>query len=188
MTIEGRSPTMRHVTRNHRVALVWLFDRINLEPKIQIKYIDTKNQVADILTKGNFTRDEWNHFLRLFNNMSFSMFSCSHFSDFFPTIRFESRASCQKRVRRRLRTKALRWRKRDHAWWRAIRGVRKSLHKVLDFWSIQGMPIKRKVERASRKLVRPDSRSEVGYSQASRQEKVPIVSRKLAREDQLKTE
>ena len=58
MIIKGRSPTMRHVSRTHRVALDWLFDRINLDPKIQIKYIDTKNQLADILTKGNFTRDE----------------------------------------------------------------------------------------------------------------------------------
>ena len=33
---------MRHVSRTHRVALDWLFDRINLDPKIQIKYIDTK--------------------------------------------------------------------------------------------------------------------------------------------------
>ena len=41
---------MRHVSRTHRVALDWLFDRINLDPKIQIKYIDTKNQPADILT------------------------------------------------------------------------------------------------------------------------------------------
>ena len=61
MIIKGRSPTMRHVSRTHRVALDWLFDRINLDPKIQIKYIDTKNQLADSLTKGNFTRDEWNH-------------------------------------------------------------------------------------------------------------------------------
>ena len=52
MIIKGRSPTMRHVSRTHRVALDWLFDRINLDPKIQIKYIDTKNQLADILTKG----------------------------------------------------------------------------------------------------------------------------------------
>ena len=51
MTIKGRSPTMRHVSRTHRVALGWLFDRINLDPKIQIKYIDTKNLLADILTK-----------------------------------------------------------------------------------------------------------------------------------------
>ena len=54
MIMKGRSPTMRHVSRAHRVALDWLLDRINLDPKIQIKYIDTKNQLADILTKGEF--------------------------------------------------------------------------------------------------------------------------------------
>ena len=58
---------MRHVSRTHRVALDWLFNRINLDPKIQIKYIDTQNQLADILTEGNFTCDEWNHLLILFN-------------------------------------------------------------------------------------------------------------------------
>ena len=63
---------MRHVSKTHRVALDWLFDRIDLDPKIQIKYIDTKNQLADILTKGNFTRDEWNHLLCLFNISHFS--------------------------------------------------------------------------------------------------------------------
>ena len=72
MIMKGRSPTMRHVSRTHRVALDWLFDRINLDPKIQIKYIDTKNQLADILTKGSFTRDEWNHLLTLFNISHFS--------------------------------------------------------------------------------------------------------------------
>ena len=49
----------------------------NLDPKIQIKYIDTKNQLADILTKGNFTRDEWNHLLTLFNISHFSSTSCT---------------------------------------------------------------------------------------------------------------
>ena len=63
MIIKGRSPTMRHVSRTHRTALNWLFDRINSDPKIQIRYIDTKNQLADILSKGNFTRDEWNNLL-----------------------------------------------------------------------------------------------------------------------------
>ena len=67
---------MRHVSRTHRVALDWLFDRINLDPRIQIKYIDTKNQLADILTMGNFTRDEWNHLLTLFNISHFSSTSC----------------------------------------------------------------------------------------------------------------
>ena len=77
MIIKGRSPTMRHVSRTNRVALDWLFDRINLNSKIQIKYIDTKNQFADILTKGNFTRDEWNHLLCLFNISHFSSTVCS---------------------------------------------------------------------------------------------------------------
>ena len=77
MIIKGRSPTMSHVSRNHRVALDWLFDRINLDSKIQIKYIDTKNQLADILTKGNFTRDEWNHLLNLFNISHFSSTACT---------------------------------------------------------------------------------------------------------------
>ena len=72
MIIKGRSPTMRHVSRTHRVALDWLFDRNNLDPKIQIKCIDTKNQLADIPTKGNFTHDEWNHVLCLFNISHFS--------------------------------------------------------------------------------------------------------------------
>ena len=77
MIIKGRSPAMRHVSRTHRVALDWLFDRINLDSKIQIKYIDTKNQLADILTKGNFTRDEWNHLLNLLNISHFSSTVCS---------------------------------------------------------------------------------------------------------------
>ena len=67
---------MRHFSRTHRVALDWLFDRINLDPKIQIKYFDTKNQLADILTKGNFTRDEWNHLWYLFNISHFSSTNC----------------------------------------------------------------------------------------------------------------
>ena len=32
MSTKGRSPTMRRVSRTHRVALDWLFDRINLDP------------------------------------------------------------------------------------------------------------------------------------------------------------
>ena len=68
---------MRHVSRTHRVAIDWLLDRINLDPKIQVKYIDTKNQLADMLTKGNFTRDEWNPLLCLFNIIHFSSTVCS---------------------------------------------------------------------------------------------------------------
>ena len=73
MIIKARIPTMRHVSRTHRVALDWLFDRINLDPKIQIRYIDTKHQLADVLTKGNFTRDEWNNHLHLFQHLPFQL-------------------------------------------------------------------------------------------------------------------
>ena len=54
MIIKGRSPTMRHVSGARGVALDWLFDRINLDPKIQIKYIDTKNKLADIFNQRKF--------------------------------------------------------------------------------------------------------------------------------------
>ena len=77
MIIKGRSPTMRHVSRTHRVALDWLFDRINLDPKSTSSTSTPKNQLADILTKGNFTRDEWNHLLCLFNISHFSSTVCS---------------------------------------------------------------------------------------------------------------
>ena len=65
MIIKGRSPTMRHASRTHRVALDWLFDRINSDPKIQIKTVDTNNQIADSLFKVSFTHDEWCNLLCL---------------------------------------------------------------------------------------------------------------------------
>ena len=68
---------MRHVSRTHRVASDWLFDRINLDPKIQFRYIDSKHQLAYILTKGNFTRDAWNNLLHLFNISHFSSLCCA---------------------------------------------------------------------------------------------------------------
>ena len=78
MIIKGRSATVRHVSRTHRVALDWLFDRINLDPKNSNSiFIDTKNQLADTSTKGNFTRDEWNHLVCLFIISHFSSAECS---------------------------------------------------------------------------------------------------------------
>ena len=93
MIIKGRSSTMRHVSRTHRVALDWLFDRINLDPKIQIKYIDTTNQLADMLTEGNFTRDEWNNLPRLINISHFSSLCCAENS---------SLTSCPKTMAKRM--------------------------------------------------------------------------------------
>ena len=67
MICKGRSPNLRHDSRTHRVALDWLLDGINLDPKIRIWCVVSKNQFADTLTKGHFTRDEWNHLLCVFN-------------------------------------------------------------------------------------------------------------------------
>ena len=103
MIIKGRSPTMRHVSRTHRVALDRLFDS-NMNPKIQIKYVDTKNQLVDLLpTKGSITRDEWWHLRRLFNIMNFSMFSRSNF------LQFKSRTPCPRELRKEGQEKSLWW-------------------------------------------------------------------------------
>ena len=76
MITKSRSPTMWHVSRTHRAALDWLFDKIHLDPKIQIRF-DTKHQLADMLTKGNFKRDEWNNLIHLFNISHFSSTCCT---------------------------------------------------------------------------------------------------------------
>ena len=46
-------------------------------PKSKSNTLTPKTQLADILTKGNFTRDEWNHLLCLFNISHFSSTVCS---------------------------------------------------------------------------------------------------------------
>ena len=51
---KGRSPTMRHLSRAHRVALDWLFNRVNLDSKIQFRYIDAGHQLADIFDQRYF--------------------------------------------------------------------------------------------------------------------------------------
>ena len=45
--------------------------------KVRFDTFDTKHQLADNLTKGNFTRYEWNHLLCLFNISHFSSTSCA---------------------------------------------------------------------------------------------------------------
>ena len=56
--------------------LIGCLIEINLDPKIHIKDIDTKNQLVDIPKKGNFTRDASNHLLCLFNISHFSSTYC----------------------------------------------------------------------------------------------------------------
>ena len=84
----------RRRVQTHRVAFVFVWQDQFGPPKIQIKFADTKNQLADMLTKGSFTRDEWDQFLRLFNIMNFSMFLAAIF---FGT---QSRVSCRRELKK----------------------------------------------------------------------------------------
>ena len=53
---------MKPVARTHRIVLDWLFERASTDPCIFGRYIHTKLQLEDMLTKGNFTTEQW-HFL-----------------------------------------------------------------------------------------------------------------------------
>ena len=59
VTIRGWRNTTRHGSRTYRVDLYRLFDRINLDPGIQVKCVYTKQQIADIPAKGSFSRERW---------------------------------------------------------------------------------------------------------------------------------
>ena len=72
----------------------WLFDRIYLDPEFQIKCVDTRNQLADTLTKGIFTRDEWDSF-------------------FLKKTTTKSRVSCPRELRKARLKKVRQWRHRD---------------------------------------------------------------------------
>ena len=42
MTIKGRSPNMKHVGRVHRVNVDWLFERLQEDPEISVRFVGTK--------------------------------------------------------------------------------------------------------------------------------------------------
>ena len=63
--IKGRNPTLRHVARVHRVNTDACYERIREDPGIYMRYWPTKYQLADILTKGSFTKQSWDQLLDL---------------------------------------------------------------------------------------------------------------------------
>ena len=65
MCLRGRSPTLRHTSRTHRVDLDWLIERIKVDPGIRMKYVGTNQQMADMLTKASFTVQKWLEMLKL---------------------------------------------------------------------------------------------------------------------------
>ena len=56
---------MRHVARTHLIDVDWLWERTREDPGEFIKYVGTKEQIADIFTKGAFTSEVWQRLCRL---------------------------------------------------------------------------------------------------------------------------
>ena len=77
MIIKGRSPTMRHVSRSHRVALDWLFDRIYLDPKIKSITLtpNTKSQTCWLKKISHMMSGT--NLLHLFKISNFSSSCCT---------------------------------------------------------------------------------------------------------------
>ena len=75
MIIKGRSPTNETCFTDPQSCCGLVVWQDQFGPKVQIRYIDSK--LADILTKGNFTRDEWSKLLHLFNISHFSFPRCT---------------------------------------------------------------------------------------------------------------
>ena len=67
MSVKGRTPTMRHITRTHRITLDWVVERRLYDRCIRIKYVPSKFQKGDILTKGSFVSELWKSLCRLAN-------------------------------------------------------------------------------------------------------------------------
>ena len=113
--------------------------------------------------------------------------SCGLFSDYLSDDQVRKPSAMSKKGQKRLRMNSLRWRKRDHAWWRATRGVRKSLHVV---W-VSGQSGEYRWKKRRRKsiqatgAIRCKIRSRI-FSRG-RQENVPAAAGNSMREDQLQT-
>ena len=172
MIMKGRSPTMRHVSRTKELLLIgWFFDRINLEPKKQIKYVDTKNQLADILTKGSSSRDDWNYFLCSFNIVSFPMFSCSHFSNFLSEDQVRKQSATSKRCQKTPSNEGSPTAKAMPSLvLREQRSEDVSSRNLGSLVNPVNADERKEVVGLSGTLERPDSSSEVGFSQVNRQE------------------
>ena len=59
-----RSPALGHVSRSHSIGLDWIFDVMERD-NIEIKYVKTKFQIADMMTKGFTRKETWNSLCNL---------------------------------------------------------------------------------------------------------------------------
>ena len=59
---KARSMALRHLPRTHRIDLHWLFE-VCSNPRICMLYVNTKQQVADLMTKALNNPQVWEHLL-----------------------------------------------------------------------------------------------------------------------------
>ena len=74
---------MRHTSRTQRVCLDWLLERLREDRSMRLRYVKTKEQAADILTKAAFGGPQWDHHVNL----------CSLHPEFCPVQRPQGPAS-----------------------------------------------------------------------------------------------
>ena len=116
MILKGRTPAMRHVCRTHRILLV-----IGCSTG---SFWHPRSLSNTFATEANSRNESIIFFWWI---LWVSQCNLVAIWFLFLTMGLESRAPCPNKVKMLFRRKARRWRKRDHAWWRVIRGVRNLL-------------------------------------------------------------
>ena len=61
---KARSMALHHLPRTHRIDLNWLFE-VCAHPRVMMKYVNTKQQCADLMTKALNNPQAWQHLLGL---------------------------------------------------------------------------------------------------------------------------
>ena len=59
---KARSMALRHLPRTHRIDLHWLFE-VCSHPRVMMRYVNTKQQAADLMTKSLNNPGVWSHLL-----------------------------------------------------------------------------------------------------------------------------
>jgi hypothetical protein len=59
---KARSMALRHLPRTHRIDVHWLFE-VCSNPRVRMLYVNTKQQVADLMTKALNNPQTWEHLL-----------------------------------------------------------------------------------------------------------------------------
>ena len=54
---------IRHVARTHRISIEWLREVLNW-PDVYLRYVPTRAQLADLMTKGTFSASDWNRLVK----------------------------------------------------------------------------------------------------------------------------